>query len=117
MYKIWQIPDTDQTLGAGTDHVCDAVLHNDVEASSSPEFGTSGIRPPSYRATKNFETSSSSSHLSVSHTYYLKEFALLQNTSEPDLSQYKFLTLYCSGFLLICAFKKSECPKILEMLY
>uniref|UniRef100_A0A8V5GQG5 Uncharacterized protein n=1 Tax=Melopsittacus undulatus TaxID=13146 RepID=A0A8V5GQG5_MELUD len=61
MHKIWQVPDTDQRLGVGTDRVCDAVLHNDVEASYNPEFGRSGIRPPSYQATENYETSSSSS--------------------------------------------------------
>ncbi|KAF1539514.1 PDZ domain-containing protein 9, partial [Eudyptula minor] len=75
--KIWQISDTGQTLRVGTDTGCDAVLHNDVDALCNPKFDASGVRPPSYWAMENSETSSSSSCPSVSETSYLEEFAFV----------------------------------------
>ncbi|XP_037238716.1 PDZ domain-containing protein 9 isoform X2 [Falco rusticolus] len=75
--KIWQISDTSQTLRVGTGNVCDVVLHDDVEALCNPEFDTGGVRPPSYGAKENNETSSSSSCSSVSDTAYLEEFAFV----------------------------------------
>ncbi|XP_056190751.1 PDZ domain-containing protein 9 isoform X1 [Falco biarmicus] len=75
--KIWQISDTSQTLRVGTGNVCDVVLHDDVEALCNPEFDTGGVRPPSYGAKENNETSSSSSCSSVSDTSYLEEFAFV----------------------------------------
>ncbi|NXF44431.1 PDZD9 protein, partial [Oceanites oceanicus] len=72
--QIWEISDTGQTLRVGTDTGCDAVLHNDVDALCNPKFD---VRPPSYWAVENNETSSSSSRPSVSDTPYLEEFAFV----------------------------------------
>ncbi|KAM9222650.1 PDZ domain-containing protein 9 [Leptosomus discolor] len=59
--KIWQVSDTGQTLRGGTDHVCDAVLHTDVDALCNLKFDSRSARPPSDRAMENSEASSSSS--------------------------------------------------------
>ncbi|XP_069666183.1 PDZ domain-containing protein 9 isoform X2 [Haliaeetus albicilla] len=75
--KIWQISDTGQTLRVGIDTVCDAVLHDDVDALCNRKFDASGVRPPSYQAMENNETSSSSPCPSVSDTSYLEGFAFV----------------------------------------
>lgn len=73
--KLLSISDTGQTLG--TDNGCDAVRHNDVDALCNPKFDASGVRPPSYWAMENNETSSSSSCPSESDTSYLEEFTFV----------------------------------------
>lgn len=75
--KLLSVSDTGQTLRVGTDNGCDAVHHNDVDALCNPKFDASGIRPPSYWAMENNETSSSSSCPSESDTSYLEEFTFV----------------------------------------
>ncbi|XP_068279079.1 PDZ domain-containing protein 9 [Nyctibius grandis] len=73
--KIWQVSDTGQALRVGRDTDCEAVLHNDVDALRNPKFDASGVKPSSYWAMENNETSSSSSCPSVSDRSCLEKFA------------------------------------------
>ncbi|KFV52419.1 PDZ domain-containing protein 9, partial [Tyto alba] len=75
--KIWQVSDTGQTLSAGTNNLCDAAPHDDVDALCNSKFDASGARPLSDWAMENNEASSSSSCPSVSDTSYMEEFAFV----------------------------------------
>ncbi|XP_051488673.1 PDZ domain-containing protein 9 [Apus apus] len=61
-------------LREATSTGCDAVLPNDIDTLCNPKFDASGVRPPSNWASKDNETSCSSSCSSVSDTSYLEEF-------------------------------------------
>ncbi|XP_010001615.1 PREDICTED: PDZ domain-containing protein 9 [Chaetura pelagica] len=68
------VSNTGQTLREATSTGCDAVLPNDIDALCNPKFDASGVRAPSNWASKDNETSCSSSCSSVSDTSYLEEF-------------------------------------------